>query len=258
MNLHFKRLGDSSGESVIILHGVFGSLSNWNAIARRLADRFQVFTLDLRNHGRSPHADSMTYPEMAQDIVDFMAQQGLASSHVIGHSMGGKVAMTLALLHPARVRKLLVLDIAPVKYPDRFSALLTALNQLDLDAVKTRADADSQLARLIPASDVRTFLLQNLTRTAEGYRWRINLPVITRAMPEISNFPELAGRTFTGETLFVRGGDSDYIQEQYLPDIHRYFPAARVVTVERASHWLHHEQPERVTEIITEFLLGDK
>ena len=256
MKLNFKQQGD--GEPLIILHGVFGSLSNWNAIARRLAEHYQVYTLDLRNHGRSPHAESMTYPEMAQDIAGFLAQQGLASAHVIGHSMGGKVAMVLALTQPQKVRKLMVLDIAPVKYPDRFSALLTALNQLSPGAVKTRADADSQLARLIPAPEVRTFLLQNLSKTAEGYRWRINLPVITRAMPEISDFPQLAGRTFTGETLFVRGGDSDYIQEKFLPDIHRYFPAARVVTVERASHWLHHEQPQRVTRLIEDFLRGDK
>ncbi len=256
MRLHYRKSG--RGDPLLILHGVFGSSSNWNAIARRLAGQFQLFTLDLRNHGRSPHTDTMTYAEMAQDILDFMAQQGLESANIVGHSMGGKVAMTLALLHPASVRRLVVLDIAPVRYPDRFGVLLTALNQLDLAAVKKRADADKQLARQIPAPEVRAFLLQNLEKTPGGYRWRINLPVITRAMPAISDFPELAGRTFEGETRFVRGGDSDYIQDRHLPEIQRRFPAARMVTLDHASHWLHHEQPGRVTEIIREFLIGDK
>lgn len=256
MKLHFKEAG--RGEPLIILHGVFGSLSNWNAIAKQLAHRYRVFTPDLRNHGRSPHAGSMTYQEMAQDIAEFMQQCGLESAHVIGHSMGGKVAMVLALTQPQKVRKLIVLDIAPLAYPDRFSGLLAALEKLELDNLKSRKDADRRLADAIPAPEVRSFLLQNLTRTHEGFSWRINLPVIARSMPQISAFPSREGQAFPGESLFVRGSESDYIPDQALPEIKRLFPAARLATVTGASHWLHHEQPQRVTQMIEGFLRGDE
>jgi len=255
MVLHFREQG--AGDPLVILHGVFGSLSNWNAIARRLSGAYRVFTLDLRNHGRSPHAVTMHYPEMAADAAEFMTSQGLDRVPVIGHSMGGKVAMMLALTHPALLRGLVVLDIAPVTYPDRFSPLLAALNQLDLSLLRSRTDADRQLARSIPAPQVRAFLLQNLVKDGDGFRWRINLPVITASMGSISGFPDVGGRVFAGRALFVRGGDSDYIQEHHLPAIEALFPAARVETVNGASHWLHHERPERITRIIEDFIRGD-
>lgn len=257
MTLNYKDTGGPD-EPLIILHGVFGSLSNWNAIAKKLADHFRVFTLDLRNHGRSPWRETMSYPEMAQDIVEFMERLGVDTANIMGHSMGGKVAMALALTHPERARKLIVLDIAPIKYPDRFSGLLAALNKLDLEAVKSRADADKQLAGRVPAQEVRAFLLQNLTKTPDGFRWRINLPVITRSMPEISDFPHFSGHAFDGQTLFVRAGDSDYIQDRNLPEIKQLFPKARLEVIEHASHWLHHEKPEQVTRLIEEFLSVDE
>lgn len=242
--LSFKTEG-SAGPPLLILHGLLGSASNWRTIARRLSTHHRVYTLDLRNHGQSPHADTMTYPEMAGDVLDFLDREGMDAATLLGHSMGGKTAMTLALGAPERVRALVVVDIAPSVSRHDHVPVLEAMAGLDLSRVARRADADAMLAARIPDAGMRMFVLQNLASGAEGFAWRINLPAIEASMPALLDFPLGPDASpYPGPTRFVRGAASDYIEPDDEPVIRTWFPAARIVTVPDAGHWVHADQPE--------------
>ncbi len=253
----FYRVYGEEGFPLLILHGLFGSSDNWHNLARRFAEHFRVFTLDLRNHGNSPHADIMTYPVMAEDVREFMERQGLRETYLLGHSMGGKVAMMLALRYPERVSKLVVEDIAPRAYPPVHRDVLERLRSVPLDTLRHRREAEVYLERYISEPAVRQFLLKYLIRDPETgrFRWKFNLQAIEKNYERIAGWPAIEG-TYDGPTLFVRGERSDYVREDDLPIIQRYFPYARLVTIEGAGHWVHVDAPEAFLEIVTNFLLA--
>lgn len=261
MSVELNHRITGEGAPLIILHGLFGSMDNLGGIARRLQDEWQVHALDQRNHGNSPHADTMDYPAMAEDVIAYMDAQGLEKAAILGHSMGGKTAMQVALSAPERVDRVIVADIAPVAYKPRHDAILEGLTSLDLTAVKTRQDADSQLAEYVEMPQVRQFLLKNLVRVPEGeqeaggglYRWRLNLTVIEACYPNLALAPEGDG-PFNGPVLFLKGEDSAYIQDKHWDEIRRLFPAAELQIIEGAGHWLHAEKTDAFEAMCRRFL----
>ncbi len=245
VSLSYRSLG-AAGPAVVILHGLLGSSSNWRSVARRLAERHRVFTLDLPNHGESPHVDAMSYAAMAGDVAAFLDDHDIATATLMGHSMGGKAAMRLALDAPARVDRLVVVDIAPSVSRHDHLPWLRAMDALDLARVSRRADADSMLTDAIPDAAMRQFLLQNLVSTANGFAWRINLTAIENSLPALLDFPlGTATQTFGGIALFLRGAQSDYVLPKDEPLIRSLFPRAQIVTIEGAGHWPHAQQPAR-------------
>ncbi len=255
MELNYKEFGQ--GDPVIILHGLFGTLDNWQTIAKQLGEHFTVFILDQRNHGRSPHLPSHNYLELAEDLKNFMESHWIYTAHIVGHSMGGKVAMQFALEYPDMVEKLVVLDIAPKSYKGGHEVILAALNSLDLSTLTDRKEAEAHLLKTIPEAGVRQFLLKNLSRNADGhYEWKMNLPILTDFYDEIlENIQK--NDTFEGETLFLRGGDSNYIQENEEALLREYFPKARLQTIANAGHWLHADQPQAVISKLIQFLVSN-
>ncbi len=255
MELHHKAFGQ--GPPLVILHGLFGMLDNWQTLGKRFAEHFSVFLLDQRNHGRSPHAEEFNYPILAQDLLEFLEGQWIFKTHLLGHSLGGKTAMQFALDHPDRVERLVVVDIAPKRYPSGHEAIFQALEAVPLHEVRSRKEAEAFLAERIPEAGVRLFLLKNLRRQKDGsFAWKMNLPVLHRHYEEVLAPVESDG-PFQGPTLFVRGGRSQYLEPEDFDDIRRLFPAARFATIERAGHWVHADAPEDFYRIVLDFLLED-
>ncbi len=247
-----------AGPPLLFLHGLFGSGRNFRTLARGFADRFTCCLVDLRNHGDSPHARPADYPAMAADVLALMDEEGWPDVDLVGHSMGGKVAMHLALLRPERVRRIAVLDIAPVRYGHSHRELIGRLLALDLAGVRRRADADAALAADVPDPALRAFLLQNLVFDGDGRaRWRIALGILRDDMDRLVDFPlPRAGGSFDGPTLFLRGGRSDYVPDTAVAEIRQLFPHAVIATVPEAGHWLHAERPEEVRRHLEAFLAG--
>ena len=257
MSLDLNARVTGEGDPLIVVHGLFGSLENLGGITQRLSDEWHVHAIDLRNHGRSPHADTMSYPEMAADILRYMDQQKLDSACLLGHSMGGKTVMELALSDPARVSRLIVADIAPVTYPPHHDAIIDGLIGLDLDTVGPRGDADKALAESVEIPAVRQFLLKNLVRTDEGgFRWRLNLDAIEREYASIAAGPTAQG-PYNGPTLFIKGGESDYIQDSQRDAVATLFPSALMRIISNTGHWLHAEKPELFATLCRRFLNGE-
>lgn len=243
------------GPPALVLHGLFGSGTNWRTIARRLGTRLECHLVDQRNHGRSPHARGMAYPALAGDVLAYLDAHRLDRVGIIGHSMGGKTAMTLALGAPERVRWMIVADIAPGPSPSDDRPILEALRTLALDSLASRVAADAALARSVPEPALRQFLLQNLVHGDSGLRWRIDLEAIAEALPDLTGFPSTApGAVYRGPTLFLRGERSDYVTARHEPRIRALFPSASVGTIADAGHWLHAEQPAAVTDRIARFI----
>lgn len=244
-----------SGPPVAILHGLFGSGRNWRSVAQHLAARHRVLTFDLRNHGGSPWADGMSYGEMVEDLRVSLRARGIERAALLGHSMGGKVAMLLALLHPGAVDRLVVVDIAPAANPPSLLAYIRAMRAVDLRGVTRRGEADLQLAEAVPDPAERGFLLQNLVIGQNAAHWRLNLEAIEREFPQIVGFPDLpAGTVYPGPALFISGGRSSYIQPEHEPLIRHLFPQARITRIEGAGHWVHAEQPQAFLQASTPFL----
>lgn len=251
--LHHQIIGD--GPPLIVLHGLFGSGTNWRSFARRMAGLREVHLLDLRNHGRSPHSDQMSYPLMAADLVAYMDERNMDASTLLGHSMGGKVAMRVALDQPDRVSDLVVVDIAPVAAGDDHLPYIRAMRSLDLHRVDRRESASQMLSDAIPDPGLRQFLLQNLDRDNGGFRWRLNLEALSENMDALHDFPLSPGSAlYPGPALFVRGANSHYVPQDRHGEIRRLFPAAEIKTVAGAGHWLHAEQPEAFLEAVKPFL----
>jgi pimeloyl-ACP methyl ester carboxylesterase len=244
-----------AGPPLAILHGLFGSGRNWASMAQRLGAHHRVIALDLRNHGASPWADAMDYREMADDVQATMQARGYERFALLGHSLGGKVAMTAALENSVAVERLIVVDIAPVAYATRHLGHVRAMRQLDLASIKRRADADAALAPTIADTAERAFLLQNLILEDGGARWRLNLEAIEREMPHLAGFPPISvSRTYAGPSLFVAGGRSDYLRPEHEPVIRRMFPNAEIANIDNAGHWLHAEQPTAFLAVLEAFL----
>jgi esterase len=240
---------------VVLIHGLFGSAANWHGIARRLAAGRRVLVPDLRNHGRSPWSEGMDYPALAEDLVALLDVLGIGRAHLVGHSMGGKAAMWLALSEPGRVGSLVVADMAPVTYGGRFGGLIAALSDLPLESLRDRRDADRRLAAAVASPAVRGYLLQNLVPDGlGGWRWRLNLPVLAASMDAILDFPDAGGRQFPGPTLFLYGGRSDYLTGDALPQISSLFPLARLRAIPEAGHWIYADQPEAFSLAVAGFL----
>lgn len=255
MALHSRQAGQ--GEPLILLHGLFGSAENLGALARQLADTYAVYSVDLPNHGRSPHTQTMTLATMTQDLVVWMDQQGLAQAHLLGHSLGGKVAMELALAHPTRVLSLTVVDIAPVDYPPHHQAVFDGLLSLKTEALQSRGEADKQLQNHVPELAVRSFLLKNLDKAQNGgFSWRMNLPVIHQQYAQLISANRSDG-VFNDKTLFIKGGNSDCLREAHRQDILSRFPKATVKVVPDTGHWLHAEKPELVAVLVKRFIGSD-
>lgn len=248
--LHVVEAG--SGPPLILLHGLFGAAQNWGTIQSALAPDHRVVAMDLRNHGASPHAAFMDYAAMAEDVALTMGTLGIPSAAVLGHSMGGKVAMMLALTRPAMVERLVVADIAPATYPPSLRAVVAAMQALPVAPGITRRAADAELARTIPEAGLRAFLLQNL-RFDAAPSWRIGLGEIAAAMPMIEGFPE-TGVSFAGPVLFIAGARSDYIRPEHAEVVARLFPAARHAVVPKAGHWVHAENPGGFLDALEPFL----
>jgi esterase len=244
LELNFESTG--SGPPLLILHGLFGSGTNWRGVARGLADTHRVLTVDLRNHGASPWADSMGYFEMADDVQRLIEREGLGQPAVMGHSMGGKTAMALALLHPECVGRLIVVDIAPVAYADRLSPFAEAMRGIDMLAAASRSEVQQRLAETVPDTGVVPFLMQNLVMRNAHLDWRINLAVIATSIGTLSDFPlELRSLRFTGPLHVVAGGQSDYVAQRDGSDFRPMFAPPRVEVIEEAGHWLHADAPQR-------------
>jgi pimeloyl-ACP methyl ester carboxylesterase len=253
VELAYDAFGET-GPPVVVLHGLLGSARNWTGVARQLAATHRVFALDLRNHGRSPWADIMSFDEMAGDVAAFIDGHGLGPTCLIGHSLGGKVAMHLALMRPEPVERLLVVDVAPVAYDHSFAPLIEAMRAVDLAALQRRSDAEAQLEETIRDAGIRNFLLQNLVRTEAGFDWRANLDALGANMPELLDFPAPAGAAYRGPTLFLAGGRSPYVKAEHRPLIGRLFPAAQHAVLEGAGHWVHAERPAEFLEQAERFL----
>lgn len=255
MMLYSKVMGE--GFPVILIHGLFGMGDNLAMVARPLAEHFQVHCLDLRNHGRSPRAGSMTFPDMAGDVGEYLRANGIKRAHLLGHSLGGKVAMQLALTAPDLVEKVVVADIAPVTYHKRgHDDVFAGLLAVDLASLAARRDADSQLAEHIREEGVRQFILKNLYRDETGnFSWRINVEALYACYDQMRE--GIDGEPFAGDVLFIKGGDSPYIQESHRETIMRLFPNARLKILQGAGHWLHAEKPAAFNRIVLAFLLNN-
>ena len=232
-----------AGRPRVILHGLLGSARNWTAIAKQLGESSRVFALDLRNHGRSPWAETMTFDAMAVDVAAFIERHELRPATVIGHSLGGKVAMRLALSRPSLVDRLVVIDVAPVAYRHSFAGYIEALRRIDLPALRRRSEADQALEEAIPEPGIRSFLLQNLVQSDAGFGWRINLAALADNMNELMGFPVEPAAAYRGPTLFLAGGRSDYIRPEHRSLIAQLFPQATHAVIEDAGHWVHAERP---------------
>jgi esterase len=238
--------------ALVIVHGLFGSGRNWGAIARRLADRRCVHTVDLRNHGTSPRAGSQTYPEMAADLAEAIVPLGTPVD-LLGHSMGGKAAMVLALTQADLIRRLVIADIAPVAYGHDNTRHITAMRALSLDGLTSRAEADRRLSATVDDPALRAFFLQSLDLKSDPPHWRLNLDVLETAMPDIVGWPGTPG-VFGGPALFLSGDQSLYVLPEHRPAILVQFPKARFARINGAGHWLHAEQPRAFEQTVRVFL----
>lgn len=238
--------------SLLIVHGLFGSQRNWSAIAKRLALHRQVVTVDLRNHGQSPWSPTHDYPAMAADLARVITAHA-GRMDVLGHSMGGKAAMTLALTEPDRVGRLIVADIAPVAYRHNQMQYVNAMRGIDLSGVTRRSQADAALAETVPEAAVRAFLLTSLAVESGHAEWRLNLEALAAEMPKILDFPAIEAR-FTGPTLFLTGATSDYVRPAYRERVLARFPAAEHEALANAGHWLHADAPNAFVAAVECFL----
>lgn len=243
IQLAFEAIG--AGPPVVILHGLFGAGRNWSQIARALATEYRVYLPDARNHGASPWAETMAYTDMALDVLALIEREQLQRPFLIGHSMGGKTAMALALGHPQAVGGVAVIDIAPERYADQFSSHVTAMRGLDFAAAANRRQVRQALADSLAGDAPVDFLMQNLRRQNERFDWRLNLMATAVCMRDLCSFPQpLLGKRYDGPALFFAGAESDYLRPESHGRIRNLFPCAQVESITDAGHWVHADQPE--------------
>ena len=254
MSLHRTEIGET-GSRVVFCHGLFGQGRNWTQAAKALSAEHRVLLLDMPNHGRSPWTETFDYLELAELVAAELGDEPVA---LVGHSMGGKIAMCLALRHPELVERLAVVDVAPVAYPSgrEFVGYIETMQGLDLASLGSRSEAEDALREAVPNPVVRSFLLQNLRRSDDGWRWQLNLDLLGDSMPGLTGWPAeaLGEATYDGPVLWVGGADSDYIADEHAEEMDRRFPRNRRVLVKGAGHWVHSEQPEVFLEVLRRFL----
>jgi pimeloyl-ACP methyl ester carboxylesterase len=257
VSLHTTDLGDD-GSRIVFCHGLFGQGRNWTQIGKALAADHRVTLVDMPHHGRSHWPEGFDYIDVADRVAGLLTADDPVT--LVGHSMGGKAAMVLALRHPELVSRLCVVDVSPVEYAraGEFRGYIDAMQAMDLSAIATRADAEEALAPAVPNRTVRSFLLQNLRRDGDGdgWRWQANLDVLGRDLAVLGGWPEeeLVGTApYAGPTLWIAGANSPYVTEEYVAAMERWFPRVRRVTVKEAGHWVHSEQPEVFLEVLRRF-----
>ena len=252
MILSYKSFGE--GTPIIILHGLFGSSDNWQTFAKSIGDRYQVIAIDLRNHGNSPHEDQFSFKLIDQDLIETLDALHLSGYHLLGHSLGGKAAMYHALHHPARVGRLIVIDIAPKAYPPHHALYFKVMRSMDFDQITNRTEADLWMQKEIQDTSVRQFLLKSLVRDDEGrFKWKFNLEALYRHYDEINIILE-GLPSFDHPTVFIKGELSDYIKDEDHALIHHLFTNSKIETIHGAGHWVHADQPERLREVVLSFL----
>lgn len=254
MQLYYRQSGSELNPPLLFLHGLFGSSVNWGRIVRHFEKRYHCIVPDLRNHGRSPHDADVSYHALVEDVGELMRELSLESVHLVGHSMGGKAAMVMALLQPRRVNSLVVVDIAPVNYAHSFSGIVGALGRINLHTLVRREEADAQLSTSLADAAVRAYLLQNLVKSGGRWRWRVGLENLAAGAAEVINFPQMQGQGFAGDTLFLYGARSGYVDDRGREAARRLFPRAAFVEVEDAGHWLYAEQPQQFIRHVERFL----
>ncbi|MBI1182930.1 alpha/beta fold hydrolase [bacterium] len=252
MKLNFKKYGEGE-ETLLILHGLFGMLDNWTTLARQFAAHYTVYTIDLRNHGKSAHSNEMSYELMANDLLEFMDEHQLYTANIIGHSMGGKTVMAFTDLYPERVERMVVVDIAPKRYAPKHSEIIHALQDLPIDDISSRSEAETWLQTRIDEEGVRLFLLKNLQRTGNGFGWKMNLPALVAHYEEIIGDVKLSNH-FERPVLVLKGAQSNYIDSQDEEDFEAIYDNLRIVAIPGAGHWVHAEQPALFYEQTLSFL----
>ncbi|WP_322921540.1 alpha/beta fold hydrolase [Nocardioides renjunii] len=254
MSLHRTELGQT-GSRVVFCHGLFGQGRNWTQIAKALSADHRVLLLDMPNHGRSPWTETFDYLDLADIVADAIGDEPVT---LVGHSMGGKIAMCLALRHPELVERLVVVDVAPVAYASgrEFVGYIETMRGMDVASIERREQAEEALREAVPNPVVRSFLLQNLRRTEDGWRWQVNLDLLGEHMASLTGWPgeALGPATYDGPVLWVGGAGSDYISDEHAGEMDRRFPRNRRVLVKGAGHWVHSEQPEVFLEVLRRFL----
>jgi esterase len=251
MLLNFSERG--SGVPIVLIHGLLGSMDNLNMVARKLCEHYRVINIDVRNHGESFHQNNMQYTELAIDVINLLNHLAIEKTVVLGHSMGGKIAMQLALDHSNRISTCIVADIAPVAYPPHHQHILAGLKAIDLTTIKSRQDADKQLAPYVSDAGVRQFLLRNLAKNDNGFYFKCALDYISDCYPQIMKGYEGNG-CFEQPTLFIKGGNSDYLKPEHQPIIQSLFPKAQAKVISGAGHWLHAEKSTIFNKIVLDFL----
>lgn len=253
-HLNYQQLGQ--GEHIVLIHGLFGSLENLNMIAKSLSHYYCVTSIDVRNHGSSFHQAGMHYNDLAQDVINLLNELSIESCHLLGHSMGGKIAMKIALSNSQRVNKLIVADIAPVKYPAHHLTIIKGLKAIDLTTIKKWKDADNQLEKYVENIGVRQFLLRNLAINEQGnFQFKCALHNIEQGYPQIMQSIDIPSKQkFNGKTLFIKGGNSDYILSKHQTVITCLFPNAKAKVIQGAGHWLHAEKTVAFNKIVIDFL----
>ena len=254
--LHTTAIGDQ-GSPIVFCHGLFGQGRNWTQIAKALASDHRTLLVDLPHHGRSPWAESFDFLDIADQVAGLLSADDPVA--LVGHSLGGKVAMVLALRHPELVERLCVVDVSPVGYGSgsEFAGYIAAMQALDLDSLDQRSDAEAALEQAVPNPTVRGFLLQNLRREGGSWRWQMNLDVLGADLEELTDWPEdrLTGVSpYGGPVLWVAASRSDYVRDEYAPAMDRWFPHNRRVTIKNAGHWVHSEQPDVFVEVLRQFV----
>lgn len=252
MELHYKQFGE--GKAFVVLHGLFGSSDNWQTHGKKLAEYFDVYLLDQRNHGESGWSEDFSYDIMAEDLHEFLSSKNLDEIILMGHSMGGKTAMRFAQKYPEMIEKLIIVDMGVKEYPITHDTIIEGLKSIDLSIIKSRSEASEQLANYINSKSIRQFLLKNLYWKEKGQlAWRINLRVLEEKLPKVVKaLPEEESMV---EALFIAGGKSDYVIPEDHDDIRNYFPLANFYTIEEAGHWIHAEAPEEFIEEVLGFAL---
>ncbi len=251
--LHFQQSG--SGADLVLIHGLFGSLENLNMVAKGLKDNYRVTNIDVRNHGQSFHQNDMDYQALAQDVIHTLDHLHIDTTAILGHSMGGKIAMQVALDFPERIEKLIVADISPIAYPPHHNRIIEGLLSIDVEHIGSRSAADQQLAQYVDDAGVRQFLLRNIIKVPNStkLKFKCNLAFIANCYPQIIQGYQ-GDRQFNQPTLFIKGGDSDYITFQHQAKIIQLFPQSKAKIIQGAGHWLHAEKTVAFNKIVNDFL----
>jgi len=253
--LNYQQLGQ--GSPILLIHGLFGSLENLNMVAKPLSEHFQVISIDVRNHGDSFHHEGMSYSTLVQDVITLLDHLDIERCTILGHSMGGKIAMQIALEYPERVEKLIIADIAPINYPPHHLEIIKGLQAIDLSLVSKRSDADKQLSAYVDNLGVRQFLLRNITSNKQGeFFFKCSLEYISKGYQQImlANMQPADKGAYQGDTLFVKGGNSDYILAEHRDDIATLFPNSKAKIIQGAGHWLHAEKTVAFNKIVLNYL----